>query len=52
LTELDDAEAILAFGNRGPIILPGNIEILQVDNWPRLCIYGIVVHGYLSPMDS
>jgi hypothetical protein len=52
LTELDDAEAILGFGSRGPNILLGNIELSEVDNWRGLCIYGLVVQGYLPPMDS
>jgi hypothetical protein len=52
LTELDDAEAILGFESRGPNILQGNIELSEVDNWPGLCIYGLVVQGYLPPMDS
>jgi hypothetical protein len=52
VTELDDAEGISGFGSRGPIILLGNIELSVVDNWPGLCIYGLVVQGYLSPMDS
>jgi hypothetical protein len=31
LTELDDAEAILGYGSRGPNILLGNIELSEVD---------------------
>jgi len=52
MTELDDAEDIVALGSRGPNILLGNIELREVDNYPGLCIYGLVVQGYLSPMDS
>jgi len=52
LTELDDAEAILGFGSRGSNILLGNIELSEVDNWLDLCIYGLVVQGYLPPKDS
>jgi hypothetical protein len=52
MTELNDAEAILGFGSRGLNILLGNIELCEVDNWQGLCIYGLVVQGYLPPMDS
>jgi len=52
LTELDDAEAIVGFGSRGANILLGNIELSEVDNWPDLCINGLVVQGYLPPKDS
>jgi len=52
LTQLDDAEAILGFGCRGPNILLGNIALSEVDNWPDLCIYGFVVLGYLPPKDN
>jgi hypothetical protein len=52
LSELNNAEAILGFGSRGPNILLGNIELSPVDNWPGLCIYGLVVQGYHPPMDN
>jgi hypothetical protein len=52
LTELDDAEAVFGCGSRGPNILLGNIELSEVDNWTGLCIYGLVVQGYLPPMGS
>jgi hypothetical protein len=51
LAELDDADAILGFGSRRPNILRGNIKLSEVDNWPGLCIYGIVVQGYLPPKE-
>jgi hypothetical protein len=49
---LDDAEAISGFQSSGPNILLGNIELSAVDNWRGLCIYGLVVQGYLPPLDS
>jgi hypothetical protein len=52
LTELDDAEAILGCARGGPTILLGNIAISKVDSCRGLRIYGLVVQGYLPPMDS
>jgi hypothetical protein len=52
LTELKDAKGISGFGSSGPNILLGNMELSEVDNWPGLCIYSLLVQGDLPPMDS